>query len=245
MLFNCGSCGSSGAPQYKLSCHKTKDLFCSNCLRKTCFAAQDELVRCPSSCCRGFMTLSPFAQALHLNTRSYDIECVGKVRNQSEVMNNLIGFTRDEAMAALQHVYSIFEDQILDPVAFGGAPGYITAGAQDSFGANVSLNPFYNNLLKELTSIPKMMTTPLELEEDLNIVLTRLLHSHTMRYYEAVLAMSGVDMTDEEAIVEAAIAKYSQVRDIKDNWTDIIQKWVELLTWRHLERLAPTKGSAA
>lgn len=191
------------------------------------------------------MTLSPFAQALHLNTRSYDIECVGKVRNQSEVMNNLIGFTRDEAMAALQHVYSIFEDQILDPVAFGGAPGYITAGAQDSFGANVSLNPFYNNLLKELTSIPKMMTTPLELEEDLNIVLTRLLHSHTMRYYEAVLAMSGVDMTDEEAIVEAAIAKYSQVRDIKDNWTDIIQKWVELLTWRHLERLAPTKGSAA
>ncbi|KAF2848476.1 hypothetical protein T440DRAFT_536260 [Plenodomus tracheiphilus IPT5] len=248
MPSNCGSCDSSDGPQYQLSCHDSNFLYCRNCLTKTWFTAKDELVRCPHLRCRevcGFMPLHPLGQTLHLDNNFHDAECIEKIRNQPEVMNNLLGFTRDEAVATLQHVYSMFEDQIMDPIALGGIPGYITQSARDSFDANASSNPFYKKLLKELVSVPKMTTTPLELEEDLNVVLTHLLYTYTMRQFYSELAVWSIPLTDEQAIVEAACANYSAVQELKKNWTDIVRKWVDLLAWRHLERFAPLGGGAA
>ncbi|KAI8932445.1 hypothetical protein NX059_010631 [Plenodomus lindquistii] len=248
MPFNCGSCDSSDAPQYELACHDSEELYCRNCLTRTWHGTDDELVRCPHLRCRevcGFMPLHPLGQTLHLDNHFYDIERIDKIRNQPEVMNNLIGFTRDEAAITLQHVYSMFEDQIMDPISLGGIPGYITAGAVGSFDANVSFNPFYMNLLNEMSTVPKMIATPLELEEDLNVMLMRLLYSNAIQLYQSALAMRGIALDDEKAVVDAAIDNYNPVRELKDNWTEIIRKWIDLLTWRHLERLAPPEGGAA
>ncbi|KAH9862871.1 hypothetical protein J1614_010964 [Plenodomus biglobosus] len=245
---NCGSCDSADAPQYKLYCHAGSKLYCRNCLTKTWYASNDEMFRCPHLPCHkvcGFQPLRPLCQTLHLDRSFYEIECIEDIRNQPEVMNNLIGFTRDEAIITLQQIYGMFEDQIMDPVALGGVPGHITADARDSFAANVSLNPFYKSLLNELTSVPKMMTTPLELEEDLGVALTRLLYVYARRHHETESAMWGVSLADQEAVVEAAVAKHSFFRDLKDNWTDIIHNWVELLTWCYLKRTAaPEEGSS-
>jgi hypothetical protein len=41
------------------------------------------------------------------------------------------------------------------------------------------------------------------------------------------------------------LTTYLSINEIKENWELIIKKWVELLAWRHLERLAPPEGGAA
>lgn len=160
-------------------------------------------------------------------------------------MNNSIGFTRDEASVTLQHVYSMFEDQILDPVPLGGIPSHITQNADSTFNASILSNPFYRNLLKKLAAPSKTMTTPSDLEEGLNVLLTRSLYTYTITHLQPDFAAWGIAPDNEVAVLDVALVKYSLVREIKENWTEIIQKWVGLLTWRHLQRLSAPAGGVA
>ena len=91
----------------------------------------------------------------------------------------------------------------------------------------------------------KLMTTPYELEEDLNALLSRLLFQYTQWSYGNELSRYGVDLNNEEAVLEVALENYKPINELKDNWELIIKKWVELLAWRHLERLASPEGGAA
>lgn len=235
--YNCASCNSTTVPQYELSCHESDDHHCRDCLTKTWFAASDEVVRCPHPTCGqvcGFIPLNSLAEILHLSNHFYDIERIDRIREQPEVMNNLIAFTREEAEDILQHVYGLFEDQVLDPVALGGIPGHITERAPNSLHANFYFNPFYNGLLAEMNAAPKHMTTPLELEEDLGRVLSHLLYTYAKCNYGNELGMWGVDMEHEEAVLDAALENHKPIKDLKGYWEEIIQKWVDLLTWRHL-----------
>jgi hypothetical protein len=63
----------------------------------------------------------------------------------------------------------------MDPVALGGVPGHITAGSVQSLQASFDCNPFVCGFLAEMKTGSKLMTTPYELEEDLNALLSRLL----------------------------------------------------------------------
>ncbi|KAF1846200.1 uncharacterized protein K460DRAFT_286750 [Cucurbitaria berberidis CBS 394.84] len=246
--FNCASCNSTTVPQYELSCHESDDLHCRDCLTKKWYTSNDEIVRCPHRACGqicGFMPLRPLSEVLHLDNRFYDTERIDRIRQQPEVMNNLIAFTREEAEVALQQVYSFFEDQILDPVALGGVPGHVTEGAQNSLLANFSFNPFFTGLLEELKAAPKLMTTPLELEEDLNQLLSRLLYTYATQYHGDELARQGVDLEHEEAVLGVALQNYKPIKDIKEVWAEMIKRWVDLLAWRHLERLSSPEGGAA
>jgi hypothetical protein len=58
------------------------------------------------------------------------------------------------------------ENQLMDPVALGGVPGYVTAGAHNSLRAGCDLNPFVCGFLAEMKAASKQMTTPYELDED-------------------------------------------------------------------------------
>lgn len=191
------------------------------------------------------MSLNPLAKGLHLSHNFYDIERVDVIRKQHEVMNNLIGFTSEEAEATLQHVYSLFEDQVLDPVALGGVPGHITQYAQNSLQTNCGFNPFYTRLLYELTATVKIMMTPKELEEDLETVLAEQLYVYACQYHGNELIRWDIDLSHQDAVLISALANYKSMTDIKEYWEEIIQKLVELLAWRHLERLAPPEGGAA
>jgi hypothetical protein len=51
-------------------------------------------------------------------------------------------------------------------------------------------------------------------------------------------------LNNEEAVLGAALENYKPINELKDNWELIIKKWVELLAWRHLERLALPEGGA-
>lgn len=73
-------------------------------------------------------------------------------------MNNLIAFTREEAEITLQHIYNLFEDQILDPVALGGVSGRITEGAERTLQASFDFNPFFTGLMEEMKMAPKFLT---------------------------------------------------------------------------------------
>lgn len=246
--FNCATCNASTIPLYELSCHDSDDFHCRDCLTKKWYYATDEIVRCPHSHCGrdcGFMLLAPFGQSLHLSHNFFDIERVDKIRQQPEIMNNLIGFTNEEAGVVLQHVYSLFEDQILDPSALGGMSGDVTQYAENSLQSNLNSNPFFAALISEVKAAPKMMTTPLELEEDLNNVLTRQIYRYAIEHYGSELARWGIDLTHQNTVLEAALANHKPIKDLNDCWHEIIQKFVDLLAWRHLERVAPPEGSAA
>jgi hypothetical protein len=160
-------------------------------------------------------------------------------------MNNLIAFTRGEAEVTLQHIYNMVENQLMDPVVLGGVPGHITAGAQNSLQAGFNFNPFIGGLLDQMKAAPKQMTTPYELDEALNALLNELLHQDAQIRYGNALAFWGVDAANEEAVLHAALENYRPTNEIKENWELITKKWVELLAWRHLERLAPPEGGAA
>jgi hypothetical protein len=159
-------------------------------------------------------------------------------------MNNLIAFTGEEAEVNLHHVYSMFEDQLLDPVALGGVPGHITANATQSLQASFDHNPFVCGFLAEVKTVKKLITTPYELDEDLSAVLSRLLFQYAKSYYGNELSRHGIDLDNQEAVLGAALEKYQPIIELKGNWELMIEKWVDLLAWRHLERLASREGGA-
>jgi hypothetical protein len=139
----------------------------------------------------------------------------------------------------------LVEDQLLDPAVLGGAPGHIITGAQNSLQAGFEFNIFVGGFLAEMKAAPKQMTTPDELDEDLSALLNKLLHQYIQIYQGDELITRGVDIADEETVLRAALETYLSINEIKENWELIIKKWVELLAWRHLERLAPPEGGAA
>jgi hypothetical protein len=241
---SCAPCGSLHVPLYNLPCHESDDIHCRDCLTKTFYKDRDDFVRCPHPSCgrpAGFKPLDLLEHGLHLNNDFYDEQCIDKIREQPEVMNNLIAFTREEAEVTLQHIYSLVEDQSMDPIALGGIPGWITAGAQNSLQASFDSNLFVGGFLSDMKEARKQMTTPYELDEDLTAVLNNILLQHARRYHGDELAMRVIDMEDGEAVLAASL---DDINEIKENWELIISKWVELLTWRHLERLAPPEGGA-
>jgi hypothetical protein len=242
---SCVSCGSLSVPLYDLPCHESDDFLCRDCLTKTFYNASDEIVRCPHSSCpqpAGFKPLDLLEYGLHLNNDFYDEQRIDKIREQPEVMNNLIAYTREEAEVTLQHIHGMVEDLLMDPVALGGVPGYVTAGAHNSLQAGFDLNPFVWGFLAEMKAAPKQMTTPYVLDEDLSAVLSKLLHQYAWIHHGNELTIRGVDMADEEVVLRAALEDHKPINKIKENWELIIKKWVELLVWRHLERLAPPEG---
>ena len=246
----CASCRSTTIPLYALHCHESGDFYCRDCLTKEFYSAgpNDQTIRCPHPTCRrsiGFKSLTPLGQHLHLNNDFYDRECIDDIRQRSEVMNNLVAFTGEEAEVILHHVYSMFEDQLMDPVALGGVPGHITAGSVQSLQASFDCNPFVCGFLAEMKTGSKLMTTPYELEEDLNALLSRSLFQYAQWSYGNELSRYGVDLNNEEAVLGVALENYKPINELKDNWELIIKKWVELLAWRHLERLASPEGGAA
>jgi hypothetical protein len=245
---DCASCQSTTIPLYDLSCHTSDEFHCRDCLTKPFYESKDDVVRCPHPTCGkpcGFLPLGPLARDLRLDNDFYDTQRIEKIRQQPEVMNNLIAFTANDAETVLHHVYSLFEDQILDPVAFGGVPGYMTADVRNSLEASFASNPFVCGFLSEMKEAPKQMTTPYELDEDLSTLLSKLLLQYARVSYNNDLIRLGINMNDDEAVLAAALENYKPIHVIKENWEGIIQKWVELLAWRHLERLAPPEGGAA
>jgi hypothetical protein len=244
----CASCKSTTIPLYALSCHESDDFHCRDCLTRDFNAANDQIVRCPRPSCRrsvGFKPLDPLAQDLHLSNEFYDHERIDRIRQQPEVMNNLIAFTGGEAEAVLHHVYTMFEDQLMDPVALGGVPGHITASSVQSLQASFDYNPFVCGFLAEMNTDSKLMTTPYDLDEDLDALLSRLLLQYAQLNYGIELSRHGVDMDNEETVLRVALQNYRPINELKGNWELIVKKWVELLTWRHLERLASPEGGAA
>ncbi|EOA86602.1 hypothetical protein ACJQWK_08939 [Exserohilum turcicum] len=244
----CASCNATTVPLYDLSCHTSDDFHCRNCLTYTFYQASDDIVRCPHSPCglpAGFPELAPLTKDFHLDNYFYDQERIDKIREQPEVMDNLICFTSQEVIAIFYHVYSMFEDQILDPVAFGGVPGYFIKDTDETLRASFDLNPFVCGFLIEMGGSLKLVSTPKELEEGMLSLLNRLLHDYASMHYGTELSRWGVDLTSEEDVLKTALENYKPLGDIKENWEMITKKWVELLAWRHVERLAPPEGGAA
>jgi hypothetical protein len=233
----CGSCQSSDVPLYDLSCHDSDNFYCRDCLTKKWYYATDEIVRCPAcnkDC--GFMPLPSIAQFRGISRDFSEAEGIEQLRQQHEVMDNLIGFTAREATEFLQHVYSIVEDQILDPTALGGFPSQYVDSAQESF----ETNPFYRSLIHELASAPKMMSEPLQLEEDL----LKSLDATVATYARVKYPDQIMDGRDEDVLTNQVLMD-PYIKDVRENWIIIIGKWVELLAWRHIERTASVEGGAA
>lgn len=235
----CGSCKSTDVPLYDLSCHESDDFYCRDCLTKTWYNAKDEVVRCPScgeDC--GFMPLAPIEQFRGISRDFSDTEGLEKLRQQPEIMNNLIGFTNREAAVLLQHVYGLVEDQILDPMELGGWPSALQQG-DNTARMSFATNPFYNNLVRELAAAPKIMTSPLQLEEDL----MNSLNADVIAYASSQYPGQIMEGRDEDVLVHVLNDPY--LKDVRENWIIIINKWVDLLAWRHIERTASVEGGAA
>jgi hypothetical protein len=173
-----------------------------------------------------------------------DNEAIDKMRAQPEVMNNMIGFTAREAVVSLEQVYNLVADQILDHVELGGLPSY-QAQATGSTSEQLASNPFYSGLIAQVAAVPKMTTTPLQLEEDLITLLDGLTVSFAKSKYSFHMDVDGIDLNDDNQVLEHATTNFPDIKGVQDNWTGIVKLWVEMLAWRHLERVAPAEGGAA
>ncbi|KAH8723833.1 hypothetical protein GQ44DRAFT_619421 [Phaeosphaeriaceae sp. PMI808] len=247
---SCATCRATRIPIYDLSCHELDGFYCRDCLTKSWYNAPDEVVCCPScgqDC--GFASLQP-AEAFHISRDFYNDKAFDKIREQPEIMNNQIGFTLYEAAVFLQHAYSLAEDQILDPLELGGLPGHLTAQAENSAELSLENNFVYKAIIDEVTLAPKMMTTPLELEEDVLQVLHRTLLDFAKIKYMNELLAGGIDLNNSEWVAQEVARLSDQVQDeypkkILENWSAIVRMWVEFLAWRHIERTAPMDREAA
>ncbi|KAH5338242.1 hypothetical protein HBI67_123870 [Parastagonospora nodorum] len=238
----CGTCSSTNIPLYDLSCHKSDDFYCRDCLTKMWNMVDDEIVRCPScsnSC--HFQPLQLIQDFEGINHEFLEFQAFDKIREQPEVMNNLIAFTAAEAVTFLDVTYGYFDDQILNTVELGGLPFYLSDGTHEIFTAN----PYYMALKEELTSVPKMMATPLELEDDLMLVLNNTIVRDTRFKYADYLEMRDIDLQNDAAILWEATNTFEDLNTIRENWVGMIRMWVDLLAWRHLERVASVEGGAA
>jgi hypothetical protein len=90
-----------------------------------------------------------------------------------------------------------------------------------------------------------MKTTPLQLEEDLFGLLEHIVVDFTKYKHGYNLDISGVDVDNDDDVLHQAITKFLDINEMRDNWIGIIRLWVEMLTWRHLERVAPAEGGGA
>jgi hypothetical protein len=235
----CGACSQTTVPLYDLPCHDSDDFYCRNCLTTSWCFSTDEVVRCPAchkDC--GFGALPP-VEGFNAIARDFiDKEALNKIRQQPEVQNNLIAFTSTEGLVFLQSTYEYYLDQLLDPVELGGLPAYMTDSAQQSLAAN----PFYSALIAEITML---VATPAELEEDFLGVLNTITVSFTKFKYGVVMEAADVNLADNEAVLWQATHTYQDINNIRENWVGIIQMWVNLLAWRHIERVAPAEGGSA
>jgi len=238
----CGTCSSTSIPLYDLSCHNSDDFYCRDCLTKMWNMASDETVRCPA--CSNNCSFLPLQRIEDFDGISHDFlefQAFEKIREQHEVMNNLIAFTAAEAVTFLDVTYGYFDDQILNSVELGGLPSYLSDGTHEIFSAN----PYYMALKGELTSVQKMMATPLELEDDLMLVLNNTIVRDTRFKYADHLEMHDIDLQNDEAILWEAINTFQDMNTVRENWVGMIRMWVDLLAWRHLERVASVEGGAA
>lgn len=238
----CGTCSSTNIPLYDLSCHNSDDFYCRDCLTKMWNMANDEVVRCPScsnNC--SFLPLQRIEDFDGISHEFLEFQAFEKIREQPEVMNNLIAFTAAEAVTFLDVTYSYFDDQILNSVELGGLPSYLSDGTHEIF----TTNPYYMALKEELTSVPKMMATPLELEDDLMLVLNNMIVRDTRFKHADHLEMRNIDLQNDAAILWEATNTFQDMNTIWENWVGMIRMRVDLLAWRHLERVASVEGGAA
>jgi hypothetical protein len=142
------------------------------------------------------MPLQDIQDFAGISRECIELEAFDKIREQPEVMTNLITFTADEAAIFLQVTYDYYADQLLDPTELGGMASYISDSAQKSFAAN----PYYRALYNEVTTVSKMMTTPFDLEEDLLQTLRMATIGNALHKYGNQLDASGVDVEDNDAI---------------------------------------------
>jgi hypothetical protein len=100
-------------------------------------------------------------------------------------------------------------------------------------------------LKDELTSVPKMMATRLELEEDLMLVLDNNIVRDTRFKYGDHLDRNDVELDNDSAVLWEATNTFEDMNNIRENWVGIIKMWVDLLAWRHIEHTASVEGGAA
>jgi hypothetical protein len=242
----CGTCSATTVPLYDLSCHDSDDFYCRDCLTKAWYLAQDEVVCCPScgeDC--DFMPLQPIAQFKGISRNFVDAEAFDKIRQQPEVMNNLIAFSAAEAIVFLQNVYTLYADQLLDPAKLGAIPTYRPFQLANTLDEDLANNPFYCAFAAELTAAPKSMTSPVQLEDIMFKVLNSAVVSFAKLKYNDQLYSAGVDLHHDAAVLEHTTQSFDDINDIKDNWVGIIKMWLDLLAWRHIERTATVEGGAA
>jgi hypothetical protein len=243
----CGRCSSTTVPLYDLSCHDSDDFYCRDCLTKTWYLAKDEVVRCPA-CSKDcdFMPLQPIEHFKGISRNFVDFEAFDKIREQPEVMNNLIAFTATEAIVFLQHVYTLYADQLLNPSELGAAPdNHILQRSPNTLESDLSDNIFYNVFAAKVCATPKSITSPAQLEEDLLHKLDTTTVDFARFKYGPQMYAGGVDLFDDAAVLFQANQCFPDVNEIKENWVGIIKMWVDILAWRHIERTAPAEGGAA
>jgi hypothetical protein len=90
-----------------------------------------------------------------------------------------------------------------------------------------------------------MMTTPFQLEEDLITLLDDLTVKSTKFKYSYHLEATSIDIENDEHVLQYAVSHFPDIKEVRDNWIGIIKLWVDMLAWRHLERVAPAEGGAA
>lgn len=246
---SCGTCPATDVPLYDLSCHATDDFYCRDCLTKKWVAATDDVVLCPAcgnDC--DFMPLKPIEE-FSMSRKFNEMEVFDKICEQPEVMNNKIGFTNREAAMFLQLIYGLVEDQILDPTELGGVPSHEQAAHKSDPGStsvySFMSNPFFLKFHEGMTAAPKMMTSPLQLEEDLLKLLDNVSIDYVKFKHGATMIAGGVDLSNDEWVLQQASFMYQDVKEVRGNWQEIVKLWVVLLAWGHLERTAPVEGGAA
>ncbi|KAH7406512.1 hypothetical protein DE146DRAFT_395870 [Phaeosphaeria sp. MPI-PUGE-AT-0046c] len=243
---SCGTCSSTTVPLYDLSCHNSDDFYCRDCLSKSWYVANDEVIRCPScgnDC--GFMPLQPIEAFGGISRNFVEYEAFDKIREQKEVQNNLIAFTEKEAIAFVMHTYNYYLDQILDPEELGGLSSFMIDYSEHTLQDSLASNAFYCALVAEVMITPKVVTTPAQLEDFLLRVVNTVTVNFTKGRYSNEMIDDDVVIDDNDAVLLEATHTFKDIKKIYENWVGILKVWVDLLAWRHLERTAPAEGGAA
>jgi hypothetical protein len=95
-----------------------------------------------AACFRPFI---PIVEWHDLNRQFRDRGKLEKMRQQSEVMDNLIAFTANEGAVFLEKLYILVEEQIADPVDLGNPPYYQVPETGSTI-ETLFTNPFYCRL---------------------------------------------------------------------------------------------------
>jgi DNA-directed RNA polymerase subunit RPC12/RpoP len=241
----CGGCSATTVPLYDLPCHDSDDFHCRDCLTKVWYQAKDEVVRCPScgqDC--AFKPLQPITEFDGIDRNFVDYKAFDIIRQQPEVMNNLIAFTAPEAIVFLQHVYTLYADQLLDPAELGHIPSYRPFQLANTLNEELFNNPFYCGFATAISEAPKVMISPAKLEEIMSVVLNSAVVHYTMLKHSSQLHEAGIEMNDDLAVLQHS-QNFEDVNSIKDHWVGILKIWVDLLASRHIERTAPAESGAA